>query len=72
MVLSELLDWLEKMGLKPTERQIRFAVSSKRVPKPRKNGAGMFVFSDDDANKIARYFTARQESQKVLEAATSE
>ncbi len=65
MVLSEFLAELQRRGVDTSETQIRWAIRTNRVARPRIDGAHRFDFSDANVAEIAAYFTQRHDRQSL-------
>lgn len=60
MVLSDLLRYLAREGLKVTESQIRWAIRQGRVSRPPMDGSLRFQFREENIAEIVAYFRDRQ------------
>ena len=59
MRLAELIAELRRAGVKASESQIRWAIKTGKVRRPRLNGSRRFDFQKEDVTKIATYFSGR-------------
>lgn len=60
MCFSELLDELRRSNITATEGQIRWAIKTGRVSKPRMNSSLRFVFEGENVAELVQYFGARE------------
>lgn len=56
MCFSELLRELQRHGLTASESQIRWAIKSGRVSRPRVDGSLRFDFRDENVAELVAYF----------------
>lgn len=61
MCFRELLDELKRAGVLATESQIRWAIKTGKVTRPRVDGSLRFDFVAKDLAELAAYLTARRE-----------
>jgi hypothetical protein len=56
MVMSDLMAALRRSGLDVTEAQVRWAIKTKRVPVPKRDGALRFKFGQQNLHSLIRFF----------------
>lgn len=56
MCFSEVLRDLRSQGIEVTESQIRWAIKTGRVSRPRVDGSLRFDFSDENVAELAAHF----------------
>ncbi len=61
MCFRELLEELKRTGVSATESQIRWAIKTGKVNRPRVDGSLRFDFAEKDLADLAAYLTARRE-----------
>lgn len=61
MCLSELLRELRRQGIEATEAQIRGAIKTGKVSRPRIDGSLRFDFCDNNVAELVAYFADRAE-----------
>ena len=60
MCLSELLSELTRQGVTATESQIRWAIKTRKVTRPRVDGSHRFDFSQENVCELALHFGKRE------------
>lgn len=60
MCLSELLDEMRRLGVAVTESQIRWAIKSGKVTRPRVDGSFRFDFRTENVAELAEHFSSRE------------
>lgn len=65
MCLSELLDELRRSGVGATESQIRWAIKTGRVTRPRVDKSLRFDFTLENVAELATHFRTRREVTHV-------
>jgi hypothetical protein len=61
MCLRELMDELRRVGITVSETQIRWAIKTGKVSRPRVDGSLRFDFRDENVAEIATHFADRAE-----------
>lgn len=61
MCLKELMDELRRAGVDVSESQIRWALRTGRVSRPRVDGSLRFDFTAENVADLAAYFAERGE-----------
>jgi hypothetical protein len=61
----ELRDELRRSGVNATESQIRWAIKTGKVARPRVDGSLRFDFTRDNAAELATYFAEREVASHV-------
>lgn len=56
MCLRELMDELRRAGVTISETQIRWAIKTGKVSRPRVDGSHRFDFSDENVAELAAHF----------------
>ena len=75
MCFSELLRELQRHGIEVSESQIRWAIKSGKVSRPRLDGSLRFDFRDDNVAEIAVCFSKNPKArirQQVLSGVAGE
>ncbi len=68
MCLKELMDELRLFGITPSDPQIRWAIKTGKIARPRVDGSFRFDFSSENVAEIAAYFSKAGESlRKIIE-----
>lgn len=62
MCFREVMDELRRNGVDVTEAQIRWAIKTGRVSRPRVDGSLRFDFSAENVAELAAHFAAREVS----------
>jgi hypothetical protein len=62
MCLKELLDELKQRGVAATESQIRWAIRTGKVTRPRVDGSLRFDFQDANVSELASHFAMEASS----------
>ena len=57
MCLKELMDELRRAGIKVSETQIRWAIKTGKVSRPRVDGSLRFDFTAENVSEIATRFS---------------
>jgi len=65
MCLSELLRALRELGVDVTEAQVRWAIKSGRVTRPRLDGSLRFAFGPEHVHEIETYVSRPKPSRAV-------
>lgn len=63
MCLKELMDELRRAGVEVSESQIRWALRTGRVSRPRVDGSLRFDFTAENIADLVSYFSEREESR---------
>lgn len=64
MCLREVLDELRRCGVEVTESQIRWAITTGKISRPRVDGSLRFDFQADNVAEIATHFADRSRGGK--------
>lgn len=64
MCLRELMDELRQAGVKVSETQIRWAIKTDKVARPRVDGSHRFDFSSENLAEIATHFSESERGAK--------
>lgn len=65
MCLSELLRELRRHGIEASEAQIRGAIKTGKVSRPRIDGSLRFDFCDENVAEIVAHFSTRKTSPSL-------
>lgn len=68
MVTSEYLQELRSKGIELTESALRHAIKSRRLAKPRLDGAHRFDFTQNDVDAAVELFKAKSGGSNKQEA----
>jgi hypothetical protein len=60
MCFSDLVERLRQTGIAATESQIRWAIKSGHVSRPRRDGSLRFVFAESNVIELIDYFRSRE------------
>ena len=60
MCLKELIDELRQSGIKASETQIRWAIKTGKVSRPRVDGSLRFDFRDENVAELSAYFAQKR------------
>lgn len=66
MCLREFLDELRRAGTTVSETQIRWAIKTGKVARPRVDGSMRFDFSFENIAEIAAHFAQASESRRAI------
>ena len=61
MCFGDLCEALRRQGIDVTEGQLRWAIRTRKVSKPRLDGSLRFDFSENDVAELCDYFSASRE-----------
>lgn len=59
MCLKELMEELRRSGIKVSETQVRWAIKSGRVLRPRVDGSNRFDFREENIAELASHFAQK-------------
>jgi len=62
MVWSEILDALRAAGCDVSQSQVRWAITSGKIPRPPLDASLRFVFDEDHLNALRQLFTSKREA----------
>ncbi len=65
MVLSEFLSAMRLQGASPSETQLRWAIKTGKLPRPRMDAAHRFDFTQADVDLAATFFRERSAALEV-------
>lgn len=65
VVLSEFLVQLSAQGVCPSETQLRWAMKTGKLPRPRIDSAHRFDFNCDDVDRAVALFKSRETPAEV-------
>ena len=60
MCFGDLISELQRKGVTITESQIRWAIRTNKVTRPRIDGSLRFVFSDENVAELVSHFVGRK------------
>jgi hypothetical protein len=60
MCLKELMDELRRAGVNVSETQIRWAIKTGKLSRPRVDGSHRFDFTAENIAEIAAHFASRE------------
>jgi hypothetical protein len=70
MPLSEVLTALHDRGVQVSEPAIRWAIKTRKVSRPQKDGSGRFDFSGQNLKELVDHFSAPAAAEKYTTTRT--
>lgn len=64
MCFRDLLDLLSKRGVKATAAQVRWAINTGKIPRPRLDGSLRYAFTQQEAALLVAHFRARETKRR--------
>jgi len=65
MCYRDLLEELSRRGLSVTESQVRWALRTGKLPRPKRDGSQRFVYTEHDVERITRLFSDNKTSARA-------
>ena len=65
MCWRDLLEAIRERGLDVTETQIRWAISSRKISRPPRDGSLRIVFNNGHVDELVAYFAGKTEDNPV-------
>lgn len=60
MCMSELLEELRRQNVNVNETQVRWAIKTGKVTRPRRDGSLRFDFAPENVSEIVEHFNSRE------------
>ena len=59
MCFSEFLDELTRQGIDLTEMQVRWAIRTRKIDRPPRDGSGRYVYGSEQVRQLQQLYQAR-------------